>query len=442
MAVALMIENLSRELAEFTVRFKLKDAPGNAIANAKIAILDCLGVALLAGTSEIGDAIRSYASAAVASGRCTVWGTKLSAGIRDAAFLNGMLAHGLDYDDSGHSTTYLLASSFAATEGEEQSGARLLEAFIVGREVRYSLNPIFANRHAGVGPGARGWHATGILGGIAAACAASRVFGLSANQTAHAIGLGAGSCGALTRDGGTMAKSFRTGQAGATGLTAAQLAQSGFSSDEQPLEGRLGLLQAIGPIPEDTLAKLGDGLGKVFSLESEVDVKLIAACAAAHAPVEAMLRLRNQHNIRPDRVARIDCDLKLNTAIREFPQRGYEGHFSVRFCIAMALANGHLHPNDFSDSNVANPTIKKIMQVTRHVSQSAEIAVTLSDGTCLVTPIKPATKLTQWHEVEDKFRQCAAGIISEANADTVIRHIDALETLTNIDAFATSLRPN
>ena len=71
---------------------------------------------------------------------------------------------------------------------------------------------------------------------------------LERKQTLAAIGLAAGACGALTRDGGTMAKPFRCGHAAATGVTSALLAQAGFSSDETVLEGRYGLFEAVGPL--------------------------------------------------------------------------------------------------------------------------------------------------------------------------------------------------
>ena len=211
------VDGLSQKLAEFTQSFELAQAPAAAIGNAKLAILDCLGVSVLATRQEIGDCLDKFAKANVSPGGCTVWGMETKASARDAAFLNGTLAHGLDYDDRNHSTTYTLAASIATAEETESNGRQALEAFIVGREVRASLDRIFSSRSSGIGPGARGWHSNGILGPIAAACSASRIYRLTPQQTLAAIGLAAGACGALTRDGGTMAKPFRCGHAAATG---------------------------------------------------------------------------------------------------------------------------------------------------------------------------------------------------------------------------------
>jgi len=210
---------LTRKLATFSTNFKLGDAPASALANAKLAIVDCLGVSVLAATQEAGRSLMHMAEEDGWNGPCTIWGTTRSASSRDAAFANGTLAHALDYDDGGHASTYILAAAMATAERKDASGKDLLEGFILGREVRMALEPVFANRFEGVGPGARGWHANGIFGPIAAACAAAKILGLDSTVMLNAIGLAAGSCGALGRDGGTLAKPFRAGHAASTGVT-------------------------------------------------------------------------------------------------------------------------------------------------------------------------------------------------------------------------------
>ena len=108
--------DLSSKLAEFTVDLDLDSVPEQALENAKIAILDCLGVAVLATRQEIGTILLNFARNNIAVGACTIWGTALKTTPRDAALINGTLAHGLDYDDRNHSSTYTLAASFAAAE--------------------------------------------------------------------------------------------------------------------------------------------------------------------------------------------------------------------------------------------------------------------------------------------------------------------------------------
>ena len=85
--------DLSSKLAEFTVGFQLDAVPTKALENAKIAILDCLGVAVLATRQEIGIILLNFARNSVGTGPCTIWGTALKTTPRDAALINGTLAH-------------------------------------------------------------------------------------------------------------------------------------------------------------------------------------------------------------------------------------------------------------------------------------------------------------------------------------------------------------
>jgi 2-methylcitrate dehydratase PrpD len=425
------IDGLSRKLAEFTQAFDLAQAPAVVISNAKLAILDCIGVSVLATSQEVGDCLGKFAKANVGAGKCTVWGMETKASARDAAFLNGTLAHGLDYDDRNHSTTYTLAASIATAESTESTGRQALEAFIIGREVRATLDRIFSARSSGIGPGARGWHSNGILGPIAAACSASRIYRLNVQQTLAAIGLSAGACGALTRDGGTMAKPFRCGHAAATGVTSALLAQAGFSSDETVLEGRYGLLEAVGPLNEEILESLGKSLGVEWDLAHSLRIKPFASCTATHSGLEAMLRLRQREKITADEVEAIECDLRPYPLVRARPSRGYEGRFSMPFCLAMTLVHGTVKSDDFINERLTDPRIQNLIQRTSHIKEEI-LTVILKNGKRLSEPFQAISNLTEWPAVHDKFMQCVSSTFLQPRAEQIIERIGHLEELSTV----------
>ena len=425
------IVGLTRKLAEFSQSFDLKQAPGIVVNNAKSAILDCLGVAVLATEQEIGDCLKKFAGANLAAGNCTLWGIAAQASVRDAAFMNGTLAHGLDYDDRNHSTTYTLAATLATAESMGASGRQTLEAFIVGREVRASLDRIFSSRSSGIGPGARGWHSNGILGPTAAACSASRLLKLNMPQTLAAIGLAAGACGALTRDGGTMAKPFRCGHAAATGVTSALLAQSGFSSDETVLEGRYGLLEALGPMSEEILESLGKNLGVEWDIERSLRIKPFASCTASQSGLEAMLRLMQREKFTAGDVETIECDLRPYPLVRPQPTRGYEGRFSMPFCLAMTLVHGTMTPNDFVDEKLQDPRIQNLIQRTRHHKEES-LTVILKDGKTLTEPFQPINNLTDWPAVREKFVHSVSGVFSPERTEDIIQRVSHLDTLVSV----------
>jgi 2-methylcitrate dehydratase PrpD len=432
--------DLSSKLAEFTVGFQLGSVPAKALENAKIAILDCLGVAILATKQEIGTILLNFTRNNIGTGPCTIWGTALKTTPRDAALLNGTLAHGLDYDDRNHSSTYTLAASFAAAESQGSSGTSLVEGFIAGREVRSALDGLFSKRSSGIGPGARGWHSNGILGPIAAACSVSKIFDLSLQQTRTAIGLAAGSCGALTRDGGTMAKPFRVGQAAATGLTCALLAKEGFTSDDSALEGRYGLIEALGPIPQEILDDLANNLGKRFDLETiGVNVKPFASCTATHSGLEAMLRIMDKNSIIPADVEAIEADLKPYPLVRQRPTRGFEGRFSMPFCLAMTLIHRSIDPADFTNERLFEPLVQQLISRTRHVPDSSVLTIILRDGTRITEPIQPHTNLKGWDAVSEKFQESVAGCFSNNQQQQLLTLVSRLDRLPSAAELARNL---
>lgn len=433
------IEGLTRRLANFTASFSLSQAPDAVVRNAKIAILDCFGVSVLATRQEIGAALQDFTRSFSGQGICTVWGTGKTTTMRDAALINGTLAHGLDFDDRNHSSTYSLAAPLAAAEENDLAGRNLLEGFIAGREIRNSLDAMFVHRGSGIGPGARGWHSNGVLGPIASACAVAKTLGLDTETTLTAVGLATASSGALTRDGGTMAKPFRTGHAASTGLTCVLLAMSGFSSDETALEGHYGLLDAIGPLPPDVIASLGSKLGETFNLEAPIRVKRFASCSASHGGVEAMLRLIDKHGFAAEDVVSIACDLKPYPLVRERPVRGVEGRFSMPFCLALAVIQRTIRPDDFTDDNVADERIQRLMQRTRH-APGGVLVVSLKDGRTVEGPLARPTNLVEPEEIEQKFHDCVEGVLPLDQARAVAESVTKLEHLRSVRELTRNLR--
>jgi 2-methylcitrate dehydratase PrpD len=270
------------------------------------------------------------------------------------------------------------------------------------------------------------------LGPIASACAASKVLGLDMEQTSAAIGLAAGSCGALTRDGGTMAKPFRVGHAAATGITCALLAREGFTSDETALEGRYGLLEALGPIPEEVLMSLGRNLGDAFELEHDIRIKPFASCTATHATVEAMLRLAEKHAVTAADVDLIETDLKPYPLVRQTPKRGFEGRFSMPFCLAHALVYRRLRPSDFSDRRLEEPPIMELIERSRHIPGAPSLTVVLKNGLRLTEPLETASDLKGWEQSVSKFSESVGTLLTDNQRRTIIESVQAIQDIPSI----------
>ncbi|TMJ45450.1 MAG: MmgE/PrpD family protein [Alphaproteobacteria bacterium] len=137
---------------------------------------------------------------------------------------------------------------------------------------------------------------------------------------------------------GTMCKPFHAGKAAHNGLLAARLAARGFSSRTDIVECVQGFALTHGPdfAPAAALATPEGGFHLLANL-----FKYHAACYFTHAPIECARRLRQEHGLSPEMIARItlridtSCDRVCNIAT---PVDGLQSKFSLGQTVAMALA--------------------------------------------------------------------------------------------------------
>jgi 2-methylcitrate dehydratase PrpD len=153
-----------------------------------------------------------------------------------------------------------------------------------------------------------------------------------------------------------------------------------------------------------------------------------------------MLRLRQKHSVQPEAVQLIECDLKPYPLLRHHPRRGFEGRFSMPFCLAVALARGGLAPNAFTDDLVRDCTIKGLIHRTRHAPGAKELVVTLLDGTKITEELAPPSNLLSGEEIKTKFHNCADEVLSQHSATAVIEIVERLNSLASVRQLLQALR--
>jgi len=228
-------------ISDFVVNYNASDIPKNALEVAKNCFLDCLGVSL-AGVQQdesqiITEVVRSW-SGETESG---VILSNFKCPSPFAALANGTIAHALDFDDISttflaHPSVNLIPPILALAESHNISGRDALTAYVIGYEVCANLGAMMGVRFF-----SRNWHATSLLGCIAAAVVSSRILRLNVKQTRMAIGIASSLAAGLKINFGTMTKPLHIGNACQTGILAALLAGNGFNANESALEGSSGL---------------------------------------------------------------------------------------------------------------------------------------------------------------------------------------------------------
>jgi 2-methylcitrate dehydratase PrpD len=128
-------------LAHFVTETDFSTISEQTRVNAKMHILDALGVALAGVDQPAAQIALDYCKSLGASTQASIWGTSVKASVSTAAFANGLLAHALDFDDwdafihVGHPTSMIFGAALPLAEHIGASGKDLLKAYLLGLEV-------------------------------------------------------------------------------------------------------------------------------------------------------------------------------------------------------------------------------------------------------------------------------------------------------------------
>lgn len=415
---------------------------------ARHCLMDWLGVAL-AGAAEPATAILARECGARA-GEATLVGRHERAPASLAALVNGTAAHALDYDDvhlalPGHATVPVASAVVALGERLDASGAEVLAAIVAGVEVECRLGLLVNPSHY-----ARGWHATGTLGTFGAAAACARLLGLDDDGWLRALGLAGTQASGVNASFGTMAKPLNAGKAAINGLLSAVLVADGFTSSEAVVEA-----------PHGFAAVASDALAPTSALDAESGRHLIertlfkyhAACYWTHASLEALLELRDEHELESSDIEAVRLDVSqqaLDVADIAEPRTGLEAKFSLRALASMVLARADTSdPASFTDERAGADEIVAVRdRVTAQLADhdnavGASAAITTHDGRELSASADlsvPASDLgEQGERLGAKFERLAGGVLGPDRARAVreaCERADELESIAELTALA------
>ena len=423
--------------------------PPAARAAAARAVLDTVGVTL-AGAAEPAARIVQRVVEQDGSGPCRVLGTPLRASAANAALANGTAAHALDYDDMcfvslAHPSAPLVAAALAVAEVAGATGFALLDAYVVGFELEGRLGRAMNPRHY-----QRGWHCTATLGTLGAAAAASRLLGLDAASTEHALAIAASEASGLKENFGTMVKPLHAGLAARNGVVAALLAQAGMTASRAAIDGPQGLLAAMDS-EHPSLEPFAADLGTRWEIvETGITVKLYPSCAGTHPSLDALLELKRRDGFGADQIEAIEIGVDSivpTILLYDRPASGLEGKFSMPFCAAAAMVHGRVGIDTFDAALLRDPAIAAMQdRVTMRVDPTldasapsltqARVTVRLHGGRVLTAsangargyPERPASD----DELAVKFTSCATQTLSAPRCADALTHLRAIDSIADV----------
>ncbi|WP_370614803.1 MmgE/PrpD family protein [Mumia sp. Pv 4-285] len=456
-------DTLGAQLARFAVDVARDGVPDDVAASTRQRVLDVLGLCVASHRLETSAAIIDHVLDQGGHEQATIVGVPQRVTAAQAALVNGVLAHSLDYDDTHlpsvlHPSASVVPAALAAAEHAGADGALTVRAIAVGLEVAVRLGMAGYDQELGNSVFfEHGQHATSITGAMGSAVAASIIYGADEKGVLDALGLTASMASGIieaNRTGGTV-KRLHCGLAAQAGVTAAQLARRGFTGPPTVLEGRFGFFEAWlhGRFFPEAVT---DGLGKEWAVPG-IFFKPYPANHFTHTSIDAGLALRAR-GIRAEDVASITIGAP--TAVirtigapletKRAPQTGYQAQFSGPYAVVAGLLGGGglgVGLDDFTDELAQEPRRRALMAIVDVVPDErcdaiyphqfpAVVTLTTTSGDVLVEEVftnrgGPQRPLSD-EELACKFRDNVAGRISPDVADSVRRDVLGLDGATDV----------
>lgn len=456
----------SRRIARHAATLRYESLPQALVEKIKQCVLDTLGVSI--GASTLAPEARivfEYVMDLGGKPESSILGFGGKAPAPWAAFVNGSLGHMLDYDDvgeGGHVSICTVPVAFGMAEKHrDAAGKEVITAIAAGTDIqtRLALSVDIADWTI-----SEGWFATQLFGYISGAATAGRILGLDEDQMENALGIGYNQLSGsrqMAVGAATHMRSMQAGFSGQASVTAAELARRGVIGDKEFLEGRYGLFRNYIRTETPRWDELVGELGIRFPLLRTHGTKVWPACAYTRPTNTAVMRMREEHGIKPEDVESIVivggtggtqllCE-PLSSKRR--PQVSIDGKYSIPFTTAVMMAKGNVTLRDYTEEGLKDAAVLAVADRVsyRPAPDEARPGVGASEGAVGSTAVEITTRDGRrygcrpegvpgdarnpvgWPLLEQKFRDClsfSAKPIRASNADRAIDMIRNLESVT------------
>jgi 2-methylcitrate dehydratase PrpD len=437
---------VTQEVAKRVVESKWENIPAAVRREAGRAFLNWLGCSIGGTRHEASRAALSLAQTFSGPPHATALGTPHRLDLFSAAWFNGISSHVFDFDDTHlrtviHPSPPIAPAILALAEHQPVTGPQFVHAFALGIEVACRIGNAVCPAHYNVG-----WHSTSTAGVFGAAVAVGKLLGLNQRQMAWALGLAGSQSAGLRENLNTMGKFLHTGNAARGGMTAAFLAQRGFTASDKILEAPRGFTHVLSQ--ERDLEEITSEWGTRF--EVLVNTYKPYPCGVVlHPVIDACLYFVREHGIKAEDVEAVLLKanfLVLEVTGRRHPQVGVDGKFSVSHCVAVSFIDGHIEEEQFSDARVQDPQVVALSERVNAVvepempADAVEMELTLKGGRKLAHHIEHAlgslkNPLTD-AQLDEKFRRLCADILPTSQIDRLIEQCHTLGTLSDVGEVA------
>jgi 2-methylcitrate dehydratase PrpD len=244
-----------------------------------------------------------------------------------------------------------------------------------------------------------------------------------------------------------------------SGMVAALLSRKGFKGPSSILEGRDGFLHAYSNGADPS--KVIEGIGSGFQI-LQTSVKTHACCRYMHSPIDAVLKIVKENNLRPEQVKKIKIGVLRAGAhliaepieSKYNPQSIVDAQFSMPFGAAAALLYGKAGLKEFQLSTILSrpvrETIRKVeciidpeLDRTFPKQWRATAEILTEDEKRYSTTVEypkgdPENPLS-WEEMRERFHELTGQIMKKDQRLKIVEEVERLDGIKDMRKWSSQL---
>jgi 2-methylcitrate dehydratase PrpD len=448
-----MNEHFSR-LCTFCSEMDIGRLPGSVVDQAKLVLLDTLGV-IVSGSHavEVDRMFTRFAAETPGNGCTTCAGRSQQLPVLPAILVNGMAGSNQEWEEGnsramGHPAIQLVPALIAEGERTGISGSRLLQALISGYEASCRISRASSIR--------RGLHPTGTWGVIGSAIMVALLRGRSPAELVEIADIASSYAFSPYVKNSFVGKNVSSTFAAMvnfSGFLTNDFFDSGIHADPACLEMTFSKFVSDGFNP----AVLSDGLGESFAI-AENYIKPYPTCRFTHPTLEALRAILQDHPLRPSEVdsIRVSSFKAAAHSGSERPANVEAMRFSIPYLVAVMLIQGRPGIEALSEEQLADPHVAELASkvdllllpeydAMRPLRSPARVEIELKDGSrlvhevldCLGDPENPVSR----DQVRAKFRRLAEPALGSTRAEEFVARMQNLEQEQDFRGLTALLRP-
>lgn len=441
-----MTKTITETYVENLLAMKYETLPAEAVALCKHVVLDGLAV-IHAGSTEpegVGRLVMQYVKRMGGTPEASVITGGFKTSMENAAFANGTMAHALDFDNTSyptnHPTSPTLPAILAIAEHYGASGKQVIDALATAFEAQARFRLAGTGMATGVG-----FHKPSTAGMFGATAAAVKLLGLTQEQAMMAFGVAGSRASSLSINTGTMTKSSHSGHGARMGVEAGMLAKIGWTASKDVF-GPKGFFDTFMP-GNSKPELLNEGFAAPLRmLDPGIGFKAFPSNGFTQRPIDGALRLRQAHDLKPDQIERVQIVFpRFDYVNRPSPRSGLDGKFSVQYTTLLALLDGEVTVDSFTNERLNAPDVQALLPKVEFLADDSIpfdklkmhviVNVWRKDGTQLSERVdkllgwqNPLTREQRLH----KFFGCTRRVLSEKGANRVLELVEGLENLSDV----------